>query len=560
MTLVRKRVQCLNQSMKRCLTALIPWMVVASSASALQSRSAEVVFTHHGAISERGIRLAEECYVPLSFLDKIGWKYTIRNTSVVIETDQKGARVPLREFDLGRAVPLRMALDQMGAETYWEADNDRLQVCSPVTKVVVKGNRVQVDTLLPTRPRAFRMTGPHRFVIDIPGTRITKNTIQEIDGKGVRVGQVEQNTVRIAYEPGYRPSLPLQNPIGTSFKWELDPDEDPGTPDEPPTIPVNEEVKPPVDPIKPTVAPPNYGPKIQAGPLRIDIESSNRINLGMKLSGLLQRPPTFSRPEPNVLEISLFNTQVTPPDSSTFNSSSITDISVREDGPNAVLSLKLARPMGVELSPQPGGLGIILVKPNVGDGRLAGKIVVVDAGHGGHDGGARSPAKDAQEKILTLKIAKQLSDKLAKEGATVIMTRKTDIFIELKERAEIANRNKADFFISCHINSSRLSNKTSGGMTFFHKNSPVIGQLLADCIQTEIAKVSKLKSMGTWSDGRIYDSGFSVLRNSKMPAVLIEFGFINHNVDRARMVTADFHEDVANAVVKGLKVYLGDGK
>jgi len=205
-------------------------------------------------------------------------------------------------------------------------------------------------------------------------------------------------------------------------------------------------------------------------------------------------------------------------------------------------------------------LTIGLIKPNVGNGHLAGKIVVVDAGHGGHDSGAKSPAKDAFEKNLTLKIAKQLSNRLTAEGATVIMTRTTDTFIELKERAMIANRNGAHFFISCHINSNVVSNSTSGGMTFYHKKDP-IGQLLADCIQREIAKVSGLKSMGTWSDQRIYQSGFAVLRHSTMPAVLIEFGFINHNFDRKRMVTADFQSDVAGAIVKGLKVYLGeDGK
>lgn len=538
-------------------------MVVASSASAVQSRSAEVVFTHHGKMPDRGIRVADECYVPLSFMDKVGWKYSVRNASVVIETSQKGARVPLREFDLGQAIPLRMALDQMGAETYWEADQDRLQVCSPLTKIVVKGNQVLLESSLPVRPRVYRMKSPHRFVIDIPGTRLTKDTVQDVLSKGVRIHQVEQNTVRIAYEPGYRPSLPLDAEINTSFKWELDPDPDPGTPDEPPTPPITtEEIKPPVtnvEPPKTVVTPPlNLGPKVQASPLKIEVESANRINLGMKLSGILAKPPTFRRPEPNILEIVLYNTQATAPDSASFRSSNITDVSIREENYSAIISLTLSRPMGAEISPQAGGLSIVLIKPNVGDGHLAGKIVVVDAGHGGKDGGAQSPARDAQEKTLTLKISKLLSEKLAKEGATVIMTRKTDVFVELKERAEIANRNGAHFFISCHINSSAKGG-TSGGMTFYHKKDP-IGQLLADCIQTEIAKVSKIKSLGTWSDQRIYQSGFAVLRHSKMPAVLIEFGFINHSGDRKRMVTADFQSGVADAIVKGLKVYLGDGK
>ncbi|MCC7229380.1 MAG: N-acetylmuramoyl-L-alanine amidase [Fimbriimonadaceae bacterium] len=539
--------------MKRFLLLLIPWMVMASTASAAQIRSAEVVFTHFGAISERAIRVADECYVPLTFLAKVGWKYTVKNSSVAIEAEPRGARVPIREFELGPAIPLRMALEQMGAETFWEPDNDKLQVCSPVTKIEVSGNKVQIETHLTTRPRVFRLTGPNRFVVDIPGARLTRDTVQQIEGNGVRVSQIELNTVRVAFEPGYRPSLPVIPGLGTSFKWELDPDEDPGTPDEPPAPPP---VK--VEPVVKVAPDPNLGPKTVAGPLTLDLESSNRVMVSLKLSGILGKPAQFRRPEPDVLEIVLWNTQVSVPDSASFNSASITDISVRDEGPNAILALKLARPMGVELSPGLTNLGIVLMKPNVGDGKLAGKVVVVDAGHGGHDSGAKSPLNDAFEKNLTLKIAKQLSERLANEGATVIMTRKTDVFIELKERAEIANRNQANFFISCHINSNKLSNSTSGGITFYHKDDP-IGQLLADCIQREIGKVSGLKSIGTWSDGRIYESGFSVLRNSKMPAVLVEFGFINHNVDRKRMMTDDFQRDVASAIVKGLKVYLGDG-
>jgi N-acetylmuramoyl-L-alanine amidase len=303
----------------------------------------------------------------------------------------------------------------------------------------------------------------------------------------------------------------------------------------------------------------NYGPKVKAGPLQVDVESANRLNLSMKLNGFLQRPAQFRRPEPTVLEVVLFNTEIQPTTTQNVNSPNISEVTIREEGDNSVLSLRLARPMGVELSPGASGLTIHLIKPKVGNGQLAGKTVVVDAGHGGTDSGAKSPARDAFEKNLTLKIAKELSERLTAEGATVIMTRKSDVFIELKERAMIANRNNADFFISCHINSNQLSNSTSGGMTFYHKQDP-IGQLLADCIQREIAKVSGLKSMGTWSDQRIYQSGFAVLRHSTMPAVLIEFGFINHNVDRKRMVTADFQSAVAGAVVKGLKVYLGDGK
>jgi len=539
--------------MKRLLLTLLPWMVIAGSAKA-QSRSAEVVFTYLGAIPEHGIRIADECYVSLDFLDKIGWKYTVHNTSVIIDAGGKPARVPLRDFDLGKAVPLRMALDQVGAETVWEPDNDRLDVCVPVTKVTVKDGKVQIETALPTKPRVFRLANPDRFVVDLPGARLSRDTAQQVDAK-TRVSQLDMNTVRVAYEPGFRPSLPNIPTVGTSFKWELDQDEDPQSKDTQPDTPVKT-VQDPTPPLLNQTPP--LGPKVLAGPLTLDIEGAARVQMTLKITGTLSKPATFRRPEADILEIVLPNAQITVPDSATFNSASVTDISTRDENGSAVLALKLARPMGVELVQGGTELKITLIKPAVGDGKLAGKIVVVDPGHGGHDSGAKSNDKSVFEKNLTLKIGKYLSEQLAAEGATVIMTRKTDVFIELTERAGMANRNKADFFISCHINSSSLST-SSGTITFYHNQDPIC-QLMADCIQHEIAKVSGLKSIGTWSDTRIYQSGFSVLRNSKMPAVLVEFGFINRAFDLKRMNMDDFQRSVAGAIVKGLKVYLGDGK
>ncbi|HQU17741.1 MAG TPA: N-acetylmuramoyl-L-alanine amidase [Fimbriimonadaceae bacterium] len=185
--------------------------------------------------------------------------------------------------------------------------------------------------------------------------------------------------------------------------------------------------------------------------------------------------------------------------------------------------------------------------------------MVVDAGHGGHDTGARSPDKKLNEKDLALAIANLTAKRLSEQGATVVLTRKGDQFIALKERSEIANRNCAHFFLSVHINSNQVANSSTGGITFYHQQDPV-GMLLADCIQGEIAKVSGLPNLGTWSDRRIYETGFAVLRYAKMPAVLIEMGFINNSKDRARMSTADFKEKVAGAIVQGLRAYLGDGK
>jgi N-acetylmuramoyl-L-alanine amidase len=193
----------------------------------------------------------------------------------------------------------------------------------------------------------------------------------------------------------------------------------------------------------------------------------------------------------------------------------------------------------------------------VGNGKLAGKLIVVDPGHGGKDRGANS--NGVFEKDLNLKIGRLVAEELAKAGATVIMTRKTDVFISLNERALIAERNKADLFVSCHINSTGGSGSQSGGITFHHLGRPV-SRLLAECIQDELAKIGGIPDRGVWSDGKIYRSGFAVLRQTTMPGVLLELGFINHSRDRARLVQEDFQRGVAAAVVRGIKVFLGDAK
>src|SRR5262249_29367924 len=157
--------------------------------------------------------------------------------------------------------------------------------------------------------------------------------------------------------------------------------------------------------------------------------------LSLRLSGPLAASPNFRRPDPNLLEIVLPNTTLQLGDQPVSpDMLSVESIDTHMEGTSAVLGLHLVRPMGLEISLQPGSLQIRLLKPSVGNGQLAGKIVVVDAGHGGHDSGAKTFDGSVQEKNLTLPITKLTAQKLAEEGATVIMTRKTDDFITLEER------------------------------------------------------------------------------------------------------------------------------
>jgi len=158
------------------------------------------------------------------------------------------------------------------------------------------------------------------------------------------------------------------------------------------------------------------------------------------------------------------------------------------------------------------------------------------------------------EKTNALKVAQQAAKALTEAGASVILTRNDDRFIPLTERSEIANRSNADLFISIHFNSNTVANSRSGSIMFHHKQSP-LGILLANLMAEEIGKVSGLPNLGVRSDQTIYDSGFAVLRLSKMPAALLELAFINHSRDRSRLQQPEFHSSVAKAITLAVKRY-----
>lgn len=562
--------------MKRLLLALVPWMAMTSAVWA--QAPADVVFTHHGVVNEHGVRVDDECFVPFTFLDSIGWSYVQKGDSLDVRTDDQHVRVSVRNVSGEPMVPLRYLMGKVGGDTSW--DGDRFMALSPLSLVQIRKGHFTIQSSLPVKPKVMVMDNPNRIVVDLVGAKLTRKTNVDLDGTA-RIAQFKPDVVRVVLEADFDPQIGKRKfEAADSFEFDTAAaapvnDPEPKTQVQELTPPKQDELEHPVQkgPRVPLTDPqqiqydPASNPDMQpiklagnqttatVGPLTIDSEGPKTTALTLKISGAF-RMPTFRRPDASVIEIVFPGAkQADGVDYSLAKGTSIRDVDARDENGNLVLSLTLSRPMGLEFSISAAGLQIQLLKPEVGNGHLAGKVVVVDAGHGGHDNGTQSAG--ISEKDLTLSIAKLLSAKLANEGATVIMTRKTDVFIPLNERPGIANRNSADFFVSVHINSNELDNTASGSITFYHSHDPIC-QLMADCIEREIVKVNGIGGMGTWSDQKIYRSGFAVLRGAKMPAVLIECGFLNTRKDRARMQTDDFQNGVASAVVKGLKAYLGD--
>lgn len=177
--------------------------------------------------------------------------------------------------------------------------------------------------------------------------------------------------------------------------------------------------------------------------------------------------------------------------------------------------------------------------------------VVIDAGHGGRDQGASG--RKIQEKDLTLKIAKRAGKYIRRRtrGVDVILTRDRDEFISLNERANFANFCDADLFISIHANSAR--GYADGTETFvWNKRHNPWSLKMARLIQKEYTQRAKRKNRG------VKKANFAVLRNTQMPAVLTEVGFLSNAQEEKFLKSRRGRKKIAYCIYRAVKEYLKD--
>lgn len=166
--------------------------------------------------------------------------------------------------------------------------------------------------------------------------------------------------------------------------------------------------------------------------------------------------------------------------------------------------------------------------------------VVIDAGHGGHDGGAAR--NGLVEKRLCLDVAKRVESGLKARGLKTVMTRRTDTFVELAQRARVANRVPSSIFVSIHFNGSRQT-LISGGEVYYRSSR---GKALASAISRSI------KARVTGGMRGIFYNDFKVLRDTKATAVLVECGYISNKREAARCATPAHRQKLADAIVSGI--------
>jgi N-acetylmuramoyl-L-alanine amidase len=221
---------------------------------------------------------------------------------------------------------------------------------------------------------------------------------------------------------------------------------------------------------------------------------------------------------------------------------------------------------------------------------LAVSRIIVDPGHGGHDPGAAGP-EGLQEKDLTLEISRLLMGLLGGEsGLEVVMTRDTDVFVPLEDRTSLGNAHEADLFVSIHINSSRRPG-ARGIETYYldFANGPqaeevaarenaattrrfadlpgLVEQVLNTSRSQESRELARhvqqamaFELLGTPTPelyAGVRTAPFHVLVGARMPAVLIEAGYLSNREDAASLAVPSYREQIAQAIAQGIRSYLG---
>lgn len=176
--------------------------------------------------------------------------------------------------------------------------------------------------------------------------------------------------------------------------------------------------------------------------------------------------------------------------------------------------------------------------------------IVIDPGHGGYDMGAR--ARFCEEKDICLRTGLMLRKNLEKMGYHVIMTRTRDEFIPLKKRAEIANTNRSQVLVSLHFNSAK--NESANGIEIFYspKAEPWRVKRSKMLAQTVLAKM--LSQTGANSRG-VKTGNFCVIRDTHMPSILIEGGFITNEAELKQINDDRYLAKIASAIADALDVY-----
>ena len=530
---------------------------------------------------------------PVDAVQLLGAKFAPNADGTVSVTSAGGRRIstPYTLVQGRYCVPFQKVAQALGGTADWQPTTATLTVRARLQMVRQDNNALTVYTSYPVYYSVKRIDNPERLYVDLFGLDLatTPATIPTQGGSvtHIRSGQINPQTVRITIDLKQGMPFRVVSAIQTSQVRVALGESGPASPAPLPvyTPPV---VNPPVahlptNPAQVTITDVDYKVISAAltqirvsttGPAKYRTEALDNPNrLAFDLAGA-------------VLDHGVRTTQAV--DNPIVKAIRIGKVFTEHTAFGRVV-LDLSKMVGFSVDSRPSGGGMTylinvitsgsgtasvppVVTQSVPDGGLlpapvtaglTGKLIVIDPGHGGRDTGAIDGFRTRQvyEKDIALAIGRRVRDVLTQNGATVLMTRNSDILPTVESRPQFANAHHADYFISIHCDSAQSQNARSGTAVYYHAANGLCRLMAAD-IGRRVGQVSGLPYNGIKSDmiqyGGRFVTGYGVLRASEMPAVLVETGFMTSDNDLAKLRDDATQEKIAQGVVAGLRDFITD--
>ena len=533
-----------------------------------------------------------DVYAPVDFVRRMGGNYALGADGRSVDVTGAGGdkiSVPFQMMKERYCVPVKQVAEALGASVGWNGRDHTMTLRARIEVVKQDHDGLSIFTSYPIYYSVKRIDKPMRIYVDLLGADLASApaTVPATNPgvSYIRSGSISYNTVRIVVDLKKNIGFKVASTLVTSHvQVAMSGDGDMRVAARPrPIVPMPVPITPrPVPvPIAPAPDPSGETPSprnaLQITDVACNVVSDTLTQIVIKTTGQGEyRTETLAAPSRVAFDLSGATLgdslkRLVSTDNAIIKSirTGILKAGGRQFG-RVVLDMTKIVAYDVTTQPTDDGLEYVInlqtpepatppaptISPMPSSTLLAGKIVMVDPGHGGEDSGAVGIG-GAMEKDITLSIGQKLRNLLASNGATVYMTREGDKKPSIRARPQMAIAAHADYFISIHCDSRDPVNSYSGTTVYFHAQNATCRRFAID-VENRVAAVSGIRPDGVKSDTIRFQTGFGVLRGSPMPAILVECGYMNNESDLAKLRTPDVQQHVAEGVVAGLLDFIAD--
>ena len=520
---------------------------------------------------------------PVDAVRMLGADYKASSDTSVIITGPNSKRftMPCRNVQGRNFVDLKRAALALGATADYQIGQHILTLRAKLQMVRQDSGALNIFTSYPVYYSVKHLDNPNRLYVDLKGVDLATGPVSvpiQRGGNAVRIrsGQIDYQTVRITVDLKRGSPFQIVSPeqssrVRVAF--------DGGQPDAPvtprgPVIASRPPSLPALPPSEggPVLPAPVAATGIQITSVRYQALSDSIVQIAVTTNGEAHYK-TEALNDPNRLAFDFLGAKFDEniPETQTIENGVIKAVRTGIYHMGATdfgrVVVDLTQLVGYTITSQvDNGQTTYLINLQMpghalpgGSNSLAGRVVVVDPGHGRLPNGKLDTGAvgigNVYEKDLTLAISKKLRDALQRQGATVYLTRDDDQGLSVGGRPQFAVAHNADYFISVHCDDSGPQNSHSGTTVYFHAQNGLCRSMASD-ILNRVSEVSGIRPLGVRSDTVRFQTGFGVLRGSPMPAVLVECGYMNCENDLAKLTRSETQTRIAEGIVAGLRDFV----